>query len=120
MADEKSVAEQLLDVVRPVFRPGTVVQGAEVAGGCVISAAWRLGANRMDNWSREIRLLIPPEVMERYGKLNEKGKVKASANLVSYVRLKIGSFNPEHDRPRFMLPPVDEWRLAFDDIFPKK
>lgn len=119
MAEEKSVSEQVLDIVRPVFRPGTAIQGAEAAGGCVISASWRLGNHRMDNWSREIRLLIPPAVAERYGKLNEKGKAKANANLVSFVRLKLDAFRPEHDRPRYLLPPVEEWPVAFDDIFPK-
>lgn len=120
MAEEKSVTEQLLEVIRPVFRPEAHVQAREFRGGCVISAGWRLGRHRMDNWSREIRIVIPPEVAERYGKLNEKGKLKATANLVSFVRLKLDAFNPEHDRPRFLLPPAEVWQVSFDEIFPKK
>ncbi len=119
MAEEKSVRELIEDVVRPVFRPGAVVQSSDMQGGLLLAASWRLGVQRMDNWSREIHLILPPEVVERYAKLNDKGKAKANANLVSYVRLKLETFRPEHDRPRFLLPPVEVWAVKFEEVFPK-
>jgi hypothetical protein len=119
MADEKSVLEQLEDVVRPVFRPNAVIQSNDMNGGIVLAASWRLGTHRMDNWSREIHLIIPPQAADRYAKLNEKGKAKANANLVSYVRLKLEGFRPEHDRPRFLLPPIEVWAVKYEDLFPK-
>ncbi len=119
MAEEKSVTQQLEDVVRPLFRTGSVIQGSEMRGGFLLAASWRLGTMRMDNWSREIHLILPPEVVERYAKLNDKGKAKANEKLVSLVRRKLETFRPEHDRPRFMLPPVEVWAVKYEDVFPK-
>ena len=120
MAEEKSALQCLEEVVRPLLRPDAMVQTAERDGGVVISASWRLGPNRMDNYSKEIALVIPREVVERYAKLNEKGRTKANGNLVSFVKLKLDAFRPEHDRPRYLLPPTEVWQAKFDEIFPGK
>ncbi len=117
MADDTEAT--LFATIRPLFRRDALVQKKEMDGGLQIGVAWRLGEHRMDNWSREIRLIIPREVVERYGKLNEKGRFKANANLVSFIRLKLESFRPEHDKPRYLLPPVDLWPVRFEDIFPR-
>ena len=117
MAEDTQQA--LEDLVRPLFRPDAMVKTAEMDGGCLISASWRLGPHRMDNWSREIQIVIPREVTERFAKLNEKGRSKANANLVSFVKLKLSDFHPEHDRPRYLLPPVEVWPVHYQDIFPK-
>jgi hypothetical protein len=109
----------LFELIRPLFRKDALVQRGETDGALQISAAWRLGESRMDNWSREIRLIIPREVVERYCKLNEKGRFKANANLVSFVKLKLDGFRPEHDKPRYLLPPVEQWPVRFEDIFPR-
>ncbi len=114
------MSEHLQSLVKPIFPPQAMVQTMSRSGGYLISASWRLGSGRMDNWSKEIQVLIPSEVAERYAKLNEKGKSKADANLVSFIKLKLSDFRPEHDRPRFLLPPVETWEIKFEDIFPPR
>lgn len=117
MADE--VKKELEELIRPLFPPAALVQTAERGGEVVFTAGWRLGTHRMDNWSKDIRLVIPTAVTERYAKLNDKGRFKANANLVSYVKLKLGQFHPEHDRPRYLLPPQEVWAVKFEDVFPR-
>ncbi len=75
MAEDTQQA--LEDLVRPLFRSDAMVKTVENEGGCLISASWRLGSHRMDNWSREIQILIPREVTARFAKLNDKGRSKA-------------------------------------------
>lgn len=118
------MAEELIDHLRalvvPLFRPEAVVRLAATAdGGWSITASWRLGTHRMDNWSKEIDLRLAPAVAERYGKLNDKGRRKADFNLVSFIKRKLTDFNPEHDRPRYLLPPVEVWEVGYDELFPK-
>lgn len=119
------MAEDLLDhfreVMKSLLRPDAVIKtDIEPDGSYVVTAGWRLGTHRMDNWSKDIYLRIPSVVVERYGKLNEKGRVKADANLVSYLKLKLLTFDPDHDKPRFLLPPVEVWAVNFEDIFPRQ
>ncbi len=110
---------EIFNIIRPLFRQDALVNIREEDGRCFIGAAWRLGRSPMDNWSREIRLVISREVVDRFGKLNSRGRSKASANLVSFVRVKLSDFHPDHDKPRYVLPPVEEWNVRFEDIFPK-
>jgi hypothetical protein len=118
MAEE--IREHVDHLLRLLFPPEAIFQTSMNKGELCISVSWRLGTHRMDNWSKEIRITIPPEAVERYGKLNEKGRAKANGNLVSFVQLKLGKFNPQHDRPRFLLPPVEAWEMKFEDLFPPK
>jgi hypothetical protein len=118
MAEE--LIEHLRGLVTPLFRPEALVKlVATPDGGWSITASWRLGTHRMDNWSKEIDLRLPPAVAERYGKLNDKGRSKADLNLVSFIKRKLVDFNPEHDRPRFLLPPVEVWEVGYDELFSK-
>jgi hypothetical protein len=118
---EVDLVEHLGKLVRPLFRREAMVEIVAVPdGGYLVTAGWRLGTHRMDNWSQDIHLRIPPAVVERYGKLNDKGRAKADANLVSFIKLKLDGFVPDHDRPRFLLPPVEVWEVAFGDIFPSR
>jgi hypothetical protein len=119
----KAMAEDPLDhfreIMKTLLRPEAVIKTEiEPDGSHVVTAGWRLGTHRMDNWSKDIYLRIPPAVVERYGKLNDKGRAKADANLVSYIKLKLQTFDPDHDKPRFLLPPVEVWAVTFEDIFP--
>jgi hypothetical protein len=122
---ERAMAEDLLDhfkeTMKRLLRPDAVIKtDIEPDGSYVVTAGWRLGTHRMDNWSKDIYLRISPAVVERYGKLNEIGRVKADANLVSYIKLKLLTFQPDHDKPRFLLPPVEVWVVEFDDVFPRQ
>jgi hypothetical protein len=114
----ENIRIQVDHLLRLLFPPEAMIQAARHKGELVISVSWRLGPNRMDNWSKEIRLTVPPDAAERYGKLNEKGRARANGNLVSFVQLKLGKFDPHHDRPRYLLPPVEVWEMRFEDIFP--
>ncbi|MBE0597857.1 MAG: hypothetical protein IH614_11350 [Desulfuromonadales bacterium] len=115
----EDLKQQMQELIRPLFPHDALVQVAERGGEVVFAAGWRLGPNRMDNWSKEIRLVIPPAVTERFAKLNDKGRSKARANLVSFVKLKLADFRPEHDHPRYLLPPQEVWRVTFEDVFPR-
>jgi hypothetical protein len=119
------MAEELLDhfkgVMKTLLRPDAVLNAhIEPDGTYLVTAGWRLGTHRMDNWSKDIHLRLLPAVVERYGKLNPKGQAKADANLVSYIKRKLLTFDPDHDKPRFLLPPVEVWAVTFEDIFPPK
>jgi hypothetical protein len=119
MAMVEDLLHHFKEMITPLLRPDAVIKTeVEPDGSYVVTAGWRLGTHRMDNWSKDIYLRIPPAVVERYGKLNDKGRAKADANLVSYFKLKLLNFDPDHDKPRFLLPPVEVWAVAFEDIFP--
>lgn len=110
---------QITEIVRPLFpQEALFVNSVEADGSRVLSVGWRLGLSRMENWSKEVRLVLGPKILERYGKLNDKGRRKAENNLVSFVQLRLAKFNPHHDRPRYLLPPVEIWKPAFEEIFP--
>jgi hypothetical protein len=110
--------KQVDHLLRLLFPPEALFQATMINGEFVVSISWRVGHHRMDNWSKEIRITLPREAVERYGKLNEKGRAKANGNLVSFVQLRLGEYNPHHDRPRFLLPPVEVWEIRFEDMFP--
>jgi len=110
---------QIMEIVRPLFPPKALfVNSVDADGRRVLSVGWRLGASRMENWSREIRLVLGPKILERYAKLNERGRHKAENNLVAFVQLRLSKFNPHHDKPRYLLPPVELWEPVFEEIFP--
>jgi hypothetical protein len=115
----EDLVEHFRGVMKSLLRPDAVIKAeVELDGGCLVVAGWRLGPHRMDNWSKDIHLRIAPVVVERYGKLNDKGRAKADANLVSFIKHKLLTFDPDHDKPRFLLPPLEVWWVAFEDIFP--
>lgn len=115
---EEGPARHLTHLFRFVFPPQARIQAVERDGSCLFSVSWRLGEQYTENWSKEIRIAIPPEAMARYGKLNEKGRNKANGNLVAFLQEKLSNFDPRHDTPRYRLPPVETWEVRFEDIFP--
>ncbi len=110
--------EQLRHLIQTVFPPATVVGKVTEGDRGIITVSWRLGDLWTENWSRQIRIVFAGNVLERLEKLNERGRVKANNNLISLVRIRLGEFNPRHDRPRYHLPPSEIWEVTYQDLFP--
>ena len=105
-------------LMRLVFPPEADIRSYRQEGGYRISVAWRLGesGSYTENWSREIDIDIPRETIDAYRRQDEKGRRIADENLVSLVRLKKREFHPEHDTPRYHVPPEEHWRVGPEDL----
>lgn len=107
-------------LVRLIFPSETDIRSTEEANGFRITVSWRLGESGdfTENWSREIDIVIPRETIEAYRRQGDKGRSIADNNLVSLVQLKKGDFHPEHETPRYHVPPAEEWRVRPGDLMP--
>lgn len=105
-------------LVRLVFPPETDIRSYPQEDGYRIAVAWRLGESKSytENWSKEIDIILPRETIDAYRKKSEKERRVADENLVSLVRLRKGEFHPEHDTPRYRVPPQEEWRVGPEDL----
>lgn len=105
-------------LLRLVFPPEADIRSYQQEGGYRIAVAWRLGetGSYTENWSKEIDIVIPRETIDAYLQQDERGRGIADENLVSLVRLKKREFHPEHDTPRYRLPPQEEWRVGPEEL----
>ena len=105
-------------LVKLIFPSDTDIRSYQEEGGYRIAVAWRMGESETytENWSREIDIDIPRETIDAYRRQDEKGRKMADENLVSLVRLKKREFHPEHDTPRYHVPPQEHWRVAPEEL----
>ena len=105
-------------LVRLIFPPEAEIQSAEADDGFCFRVAWRLGESESftENWSREIDIVIPREAIDAYLHQGDKGRSIADGNLVSLIELRKSTFHPEHDTPRYHVPPTEEWRVKPEDL----
>lgn len=117
---DQSLKDKLLlhweHLVKLIFPPETDIRGYRQEDGFRIAVSWRLGEAYTENWSREIDIVIPWETIDAYRQQDDKGRAIADENLVSLVRLKKREFHPEHDTPRYRVPPQEMWKVGPEDL----
>lgn len=105
-------------LLRLVFPSEAEIRSIEEESGFRFRVAWRLGESGsfVENWSKEIDIVIPRETIEAYRNQDEKGRSIADNNLVAMVEVKKGEFQPWHDTPRYHVPPMEEWPVRPEDL----
>lgn len=105
-------------LVRLIFPPPTEIRSVEEENGFRFRVAWRLGESGtfVENWSREIDIVIPKDTIDAYRSQTGKGRSIADSNLVSMIQVKKSAFQPAHETPRYHVPPVEEWWVRPGDL----
>jgi hypothetical protein len=79
-----------------------------------IRVSWTLNDDpeRPNKKSRNIILKISHEVLDDYLYVDDPRRHEAEQKLVDFVSSRLESFNPNHDTPRHMTTPREEWRVT--------
>jgi len=83
-------------------------------GDLHIRVSWHLGTDphRPNKSSRIIIIRISREVLDDYIYIDEPRQHVAERQLVTYLKDRLRSYNPEHTKSPYETPPVEEWRVT--------
>ena len=76
--------------------------------------SWALpDTNRPNKRSKTIRLVVSREaVYEYFGKEDESRREQDRQKVVTWIRKKLESFDPDHDMPASQIPPEVTWTIG--------
>jgi predicted RNA-binding Zn ribbon-like protein len=127
-----TMAEQLADRARvlvPTIKhfaeilEGAVPKGADIAqrersGDLCLFVDWRLGTDptRPNKRSKSVLVRITRDAISDYSNSDERRRKSADHRLRTYLEDHVAAFDPEHDTPRHIPPPREEWVIGTHDI----
>jgi hypothetical protein len=108
------VGESLRSIVKRVFPEGARLVTTDSGGQLVMFVSWPLAGDpcRPARRSRSVRLVVTREMTERLRGLDEAARSAALVHLEAWLRERAAAFEPDHDAPRGVEPPVETWRLG--------
>ena len=108
--------DEWLDLVRFAFGPGKEVNVTPSADDFVVHVSWALpDTNRPNKRSKTIRLVISREaVYEYFGKEDESRREQDRQKVVTWIRNKLESFDPDHGAPHGQISPEVKWTIRSD------
>jgi len=103
-------------IVRSAFGPEKHFDVDPGASDFVALVSWSLpDTNRPNKRSKTIRLVISREaVYEYFGKEDESRREQDRQKVVTWIRNKIESFDPDHDAPHGQISPEVKWTIRSD------
>jgi len=108
----KQFIETWIELIRPLFPPDVKIETDE-ENGFILRINWKLknDRDRPNKPSRLIRVIISEEAIEDCNNFN-----KAGSRFREVIENKLSTFNPEHDNPRDLGPPIEEWEISTFDL----
>lgn len=105
---EKAFIFKWIELIRPLFPSNASIEIDE-GDDLVLRIDWELrnDLDRPHKRSRLIRVVISREAIEDCKDFNVAGKRFRKA-----IEERLSLFNPEHNRPRYVGSPIEEWRVT--------
>jgi hypothetical protein len=79
----------------------------------MILVTWRLHSDptRPSKRSRLVRVVVSEQALEDYAIGSEARRAASDVRLVTWLRSRLGDFDPDHEAPLGVEPPAVTWRL---------
>jgi hypothetical protein len=89
------------------------------SSGAALTIHWKLGADkaRPNKYSKTIVVLIPRELLEDFSNYPSNMQKVALERIRAYIGARVAPFDPNHDAPREVQPPVENWPIHTGDSF---
>lgn len=109
---KKSFINKWIELMRPIFPLDARIE-IEESNDIAIKIVWKLSNDpeRLNKRSRLIKIIISEEAVEDCQDFDE-----ASHKFKDIVLNRYSAFNPDHDNPREVGPPVEEWLISTNDL----
>lgn len=91
----------------------------ESNGDYKLSIHWKLknDKNRPNKYSKTIVITIPQELVEDFPAYPCDLQESALNKIGIHIRNQLHNFDPDHDLPRGMPEPVENWYIAIEKLF---
>lgn len=76
---------------------------------------WKLNndQNRPNKRSKKIKIQVSREGLEDYNNKNVKQRQAAQNQFENFIKERMKRFDPNHDKPKYEEPPMEEWVVQF-------
>src|SRR5471030_2667196 len=106
-----AVEETIKQVILTAMPRGTIVRMSGASGVITYTLSWPLlnDPNRPNKQSKTIAIRFGVETMQDLSNMGEQQLGSNVGRLLGYIEERMQGFDPDHDNPRDVAPPVEEW-----------
>lgn len=109
-----SLEDQILQAIKAAMPANAEIQVVPGIGAFNVGVSWKLNDDpkRPNKMSKTISICVSHEVAEDFASASAVDQGGAFRRVVAFLSVKLATFDPKHNVPKYEAPPVEQWVIS--------